>query len=122
MLDNHKPTHITKKCTPCDKIFKQSSYYHHLKVCKAYNCDKCDFQAKGIMEFRKHRTQHQRQNEFKCTQCDYTSSGKFNINRHILAVHGDKYKCDECGKPVLLAKAEKHKEKHARKFECKDCL
>ena len=41
---------------------------------------------------------HEGQKPFKCDICDYTSSGKNNMDKHVAAVHEEKkpFKCDSC--------------------------
>ena len=79
---------------------------HKRDVHKSKKCLTCDKMFKLRLE---------------CTQCNFVSEHKSSINRHSRLVHGDKYKCDQCGKKIPLSTAEKHKELHGKQYECNLC-
>ena len=40
---------------------------------------------------------HERNREYSCEQCYYSSSRKYNLLQHVTAVHeGIKHNCDQC--------------------------
>ena len=61
---------------------------HKRDVHKSKKCLSCDKMFKIRLE---------------CTQCNFVSEHKSSINRHSCLVHGDKYKCDQCGKQIPLS-------------------
>ena len=41
---------------------------------------------------------HKEERPFKCDDCDYSSSQKSNLRKHIMTHTGEKpFKCDDCG-------------------------
>ena len=96
-LNNHKRIHkeITKKpCPLCCKEFSENSIRKHVKNC--------------IKSLSKAKT------EYFCDQCDYKSTRKYDLDRHII-IHKPlpvKFGCNICGTQFIKeSRYQKHLEK-----------
>ena len=97
-LLDHLRLHKTIECE-CGKSIKAASYLQHKAKCQIYKCTDCDYETRSKRDLNTHLKVHQ-QNLFQCIFCNYTTSRNANLKRHILNVHSDsaKFCCDECDK------------------------
>ena len=75
-------------------VFEGNQNIHdmHIKIVhdkeKNFNCTKCEYTTKFATELKTHiDTVHQHQNEFKCTKCNFTDDKRRHLNYHIKEVH-----------------------------------
>lgn len=93
-----------EKCNRCKCWRLPASFLNSkgrkLKCCsncrEKYKCTQCDYKSADKSNLNKHiKTVHDNVKDIKCTQCDFKCSIKSDLNRHIKAVH-DKLKDIEC--------------------------
>ena len=90
------------KCHLCDfqHHYDRDSVKNHVKsqhLNIGFKCNKCNFVATTIGRLVYHKRIHREY--LYCPECDYKSSGKDKIQRHINAVHKlVRFQCDLCDK------------------------
>ena len=109
------------KCEACDQLFPdQKKLTFHMECHQLSFCETCNV----MIEKRQWRT-HPCNNPtiYPCEKCDYTSSRKHDLLRHILKMHSDKFPCDKCTKTFKTAeKLHQHVEVvHRDCFKCEIC-
>ena len=62
-----------------------------------YSCDQCDYKTTWKGSLKRHIDAIHGDVRYTCNQCDYKATQKGNLKRHIDSVHGDViYTCDQC--------------------------
>ena len=90
---------VTYKCTKCEKHYagqgKLKLHYESIHEGKwKYECDQCDYKTTRRFFIKRHvKNAHER--AYKCDQCDFKAIYKYYINAHK-KIHG--FPCDECDK------------------------
>ena len=83
----------------CDASFEfEPSLKTHLR---SHNndldsCQYCPFRYIVYLDYWKHMKQHFRIKDFKCDQCDFESTSKWDLNRHYRVHEGLTYTCLIC--------------------------
>nr|XP_027204656.1 zinc finger protein 808-like [Dermatophagoides pteronyssinus] len=64
---------------------------------KRHKCDQCQYSTTDKSNLKKHVRIHSGDKRYKCKQCEYATSDKSALQRHILIHTGEKpYKCNQC--------------------------
>jgi len=96
---------VCKFRAPCKEIILQHKFEAH--VVNVYSCITCDSSYNHSLEFLDHMRNHsdllslktgqkieKREAQFlKCNECDYKTNVKFNLQRHKIKHHSEKYNC-----------------------------
>ena len=99
-LNNHSKLHRLQQCPHCKQYLKGWAYEHHIKGCKD-NPNKLYLQ---------------------CQHCQYFTSRKLNLNRHVESHHQKPFSCKTCGKSFdNEEKLEKHQQYHKAQYCCSHC-
>ncbi|XP_075976116.1 uncharacterized protein LOC142976569 [Anticarsia gemmatalis] len=118
-------------CPICSKAFKTSNQLSkHKQIHKSGNtpvqCPNCLRELRNEQRLKIHIAEvHDKVKQFKCSQCDYTSTRKEQLKMHMRSHTGDKpYACDVCeyrsGDHNALRR---HKKQHSKEnvYKCKHC-
>ncbi|KAL1115210.1 hypothetical protein AAG570_007241 [Ranatra chinensis] len=92
---------------------------------KQFVCDECDYRAKYLSNFKRHKTIHSGEKPFACDQCDHRASLLSNLKKHKRLHTGDKpFLCDQCDyRATCLSHLKQHKTVHSgdKPFLCDQC-
>ena len=62
-----------------------------------YPCTQCDYQTTRKQYLKRHMQSVHEGTKYSCVQCDYQATQKENLKRHIQSVHErTKYPCTQC--------------------------
>ncbi|XP_063836411.1 zinc finger protein 761-like [Ostrinia nubilalis] len=87
------------KCVNCDfatKTKDQIALHNKRSESKVpMSCNLCQFTTNYKCQYVMHQKSHY---EYKCTKCEYICKHKYEMQKHVTAVHlGDGFKCQYCG-------------------------
>ena len=64
---------------------------------KSYKCNQCEYASSVKSSLRRHLKTHSGEKSNKCSQCDYASSDASNLRTHLKIHSGEKpNKCSQC--------------------------
>ena len=66
-----------------------------IHVQKSKKCSQCDFTSPGAYNLRRHLKAHSGEKSNKCNQCDYASSQAGDLRRHSKTHSGGSKKCNQ---------------------------
>ena len=134
MITQHSNLAQTYTCDQCGfttKIKKTMTLHilrHHSLGEKNFCCPECPKKFYLETQMKEHIRIYHVQEKFMCSQCDFSSTLKGNLTKHIEAVHGSqerKFPCDICGKlfrTTSEAKSHIRLTHNAEKnFKCNHC-
>ena len=130
--DNNKEKKFT--CHICNKMFvKKGHLARHIKAVHEkqaqarYKCSYCAYCTDNSSYLKMHEATHSGVGVYRCPECEYTATHKYQLNSHIYNNHTNQtYKCryTGCGvrKPSLGELYEHIRSEHpVRRYTCNKC-
>lgn len=95
------------ECPHCSKTFSlRTNLTRHVKrlhgkvmseVNKPLTCGTCGMKCRDNYQLKTHERSHLKEKPFECSLCNYKSSRREDVARHMKKCRGPKYNCANCG-------------------------
>ena len=126
IVQNHSRIHCVKKCTNCQKFFRNKNFENHRRMCEQSNLNlvklhcgigNCKFSTFYACNLKRHRKTHE--GSFKCVSCPKFFKTEAKLEKHKESHSHEGFPCQHCGKCFTTSQS---RARHVREVHLKPAV